>query len=218
MRLCFSTFLPVLMATFCAAVAAQEQDSTPDGAADSSLVSKLRLEAVAYEHGEGVPRNPVLAATLYCKGARLGDAQAQYNLGWMYANGRGVERSDRLAAFFFHLAAEQGLEAAQRMLKVVGLPDAEVPDCVRDPAPPPAAPRTTEAAQPSVDYRAIAPRKIFELVMKMAPQVSGGAAAGAGNHCRRIQLQQSGTVTKKRPGADATHPADQRTLQCEKSL
>lgn len=170
MRMRFSPLLPVLMATSCAAVVAQGQDSTPDGPADSSLVSKLRLEAVAYEHGEGVPRNPVLAATLYCKGARLGDAQAQYNLGWMYANGRGVERSDRLAAFFFHLAAEQGLEAARRMLKVVGVPAAEVPDCMRDPAPPPAAPRPTEAMQPSVDYRAIAPRKIFDLVMKMAPQ------------------------------------------------
>lgn len=170
MRVRFSPLLPVLIATFCASVAAQGQDSAPDGAADSSLVSKLRLEAVAYEHGEGVPRNPVLAATLYCKGARLGDAQAQYNLGWMYANGRGVERSDRIAAFFFHTAAEQGLEAAQRMLKVVGVPDGEVPDCMRDPAPPPTAPRSTEAAQPSVDYRAIAPRKIFDLVMKMAPQ------------------------------------------------
>ena len=170
MRLRFSPHLPVLMATFCAAVAAQGHDFTPDWAADSSLVSNLRLEAIAYEHGEGVPRNPVLAATLYCKGARLGDAQAQYNLGWMYANGRGVERSDRLASFFFHAAAEQGLDAAQRMLKVVGVPTAEVPDCMRDPAPPPAAPRPTEAAQPSVDYRAIAPREIFDLVMKMAPQ------------------------------------------------
>ena len=83
MRMRFSPLLLVLMATSCAAVVAQGQDSTPDGPADSSLVSKLRLEAIAYEHGEGVPRNPVLAATLYCKGARLGDAQAQYNLGWM---------------------------------------------------------------------------------------------------------------------------------------
>lgn len=165
MRLRLSLLLPVLIATFSATVAAQAQDSAPDEAADSSLVSRLRLEATAYEHGEGVPRNPILAATLYCKGARLGDAQAQYNLGWMYANGRGVERSDRIAAFFFHAAAEQGLEAAQRMLKVVGAPDGEVPDCMRDPAPPP-----TEAAQPSVDYRAVAPRKIFDLVMKMAPQ------------------------------------------------
>lgn len=165
MRLRFLPLLP--MATFCVAGAVQGQDVSPETSADSSLVSKLRLEAIAYEHGEGVPRNPVLAASLYCKAARLGDAEAQYNLGWMHANGRGVERSDPLAAFFFHAAAEQGLEAAQRMLKVVGVPSAEVPDCMRDPAPPPSSPG---AVGTSVDYRAIAPRKIFDLVMKMAPQ------------------------------------------------
>lgn len=170
MGLRFSLLLPVLIATFCAAVAAQEQGSAPDAAADSSPVSRLRLEAISYEHGEGVPRSPVLAASLYCKGARLGDALAQYNLGWMYANGRGVERSDRMAAFFFHAAAEQGLEAAQRMLRVVGAPDGQVPDCMRDPAPAPTAARPIEAEQPSVDYQAIAPRKIFDLVMKMAPE------------------------------------------------
>jgi soluble lytic murein transglycosylase-like protein len=168
MHLHLSPVLP-LMAAFCVAAAAQAQDVAPAGAVDSSLVLKLRLQAVAYEHGEGVPRNPVLAAALYCKGARLGDAQAQYNLGWMYANGRGVARSDPLAAFFFRAAAGQGLEAAQRMLKVVGGPAAEVPDCMRDPAPP-AARQPAEATQPSVDYQAIAPRQIFDLVTKMAPQ------------------------------------------------
>jgi soluble lytic murein transglycosylase-like protein len=111
----------------------------------------------------------VLAATLYCRGARLGDAQAQYNLGWMYANGRGVERNDVTAAFFFHAAAEQGLEAAQAMLKVVGGPTTEVPDCMRPPAARSGA-LATAAATPAVNYEAIAPRKIFDLVMKMAPQ------------------------------------------------
>lgn len=170
MRLRFSPIMLVSMATFCAAVSAQGTDSTPDGAAGDSMVAKLRMDAIAYEHGEGVPRNPVLAAALYCRGARLGDAQAQYNLGWMYANGRGVERSDRLAAFFFDAAAEQGMEAAQRMLKVVGLPSGEIPDCMRDPAPSPDALHSIDAAQSSVDYQVIAPRKIFDLVVKIAPQ------------------------------------------------
>ncbi|MEO6320617.1 MAG: transglycosylase SLT domain-containing protein [Polaromonas sp.] len=160
----------MLIATFCSAVAAQGRYSTPHGAVDSISVIKLRLDAIAYEHGEGVPRNPVLASTLYCKAARQGDAEAQYNLGWMYANGRGVERSDRIAAFFFHAAAEQGLEAAQRMLKVVGVPAGELPDCMRDRALARTAPSLIDAARPSVDYQAIAPRKIFDLVMKMAPQ------------------------------------------------
>ena len=173
MYLRFSPLLPVLMAACCvAAVAAPARDLPPAGAADASAISKLRLEAIAYEHGEGVPRNPVLAATLYCRGARLGDAQAQYNLGWMYANGRGVERSDPLAAFFFHAAAEQGLEAAQRMLQVVGAPALNKPECMRDPVVPVAAasPANGAMAQPGVDYRLVAPQKIFDLVMKMAPE------------------------------------------------
>ncbi len=170
MRLRFSPLLLVSVATCCAAASAQGDDSVPDGAADGSQVSRLRMEAIAYEHGEGVPRNPALAATLYCRGARLGDAQAQYNLGWMYANGRGVERDDRLAAFFFDAAAEQGMEAAQRMVKVVGVTSGDVPDCMRDPAPSPDALHSIGAAQPSVDYQVIAPRKIFNLVMEIAPQ------------------------------------------------
>ena len=170
MSLRFSPFLLVLIATFCAAVAAQGRDQAPNAVFSTVPLSKLRLDAIAYEHGEGVPRNPVLAATLYCNAARQGDAEAQYNLGWMYANGRGVERNDRIAAFFFNAAAEQGLEVAQRMLKVVGKPADEAPECMRDPALTSTVTSRIESAQPSTDYRAIAPRKIFDLVMKMAPE------------------------------------------------
>ena len=131
------------------------------------MAVNLREQAVAFEHGEGVPRNPEKAASLYCQSAQLGDAVAQYNLGWMYANGRGVARSDETAAFFFHAAAEQGLETAVRMLKVVGGPTAEVPECMR-PSPEPVLAAETRA--PGVDYHAIAPRKVLELVLKMAPQ------------------------------------------------
>lgn len=164
MRLRLSALSPLLASMLCTAASAQGI------APESTLASNLRMQAIAYENGEGVARNPVLAATLYCKGARLGDPEAQYNLGWMYANGRGVERSDVTAAFFFHAAAEQGLAAAQRMLKVVGGRTAEVPKCMRDPAPPPAAPRPVVVTRPTVDYQAVAPRKIFDLVMKMAPE------------------------------------------------
>lgn len=164
MRLLSPLYRSLLRATFYAAALLSVQARAD--APDADLVTILRMEALAYEHGEGVPRNPALAASLYCQGARLGDAQAQYNLGWMYANGRGVERNDTTAAFFFHAAAEQGLPAAQRMLTVVGGLTAEVPDCMR---PPPAA-ALPPAATPSVDYRAIAPRQIFDLVMKMAPR------------------------------------------------
>lgn len=169
MRLSYSLGPAVLATAFCAALGATAH--AQESARESTLASSLRLEAVAYENGEGVSRNPVLAATLYCKSARLGDAEAQYNLGWMYANGRGVERNDVAAAFFFHAAAEQGLEAAKRMLKVVGGITTDIPECMRPPAaPPPPAALPAAVIKPMVDYSAIAPRPIFDLVMKLAPQ------------------------------------------------
>lgn len=141
-------------------------------AANATPAVQLRQQAIAHEFGEGVARDPLLAASLYCQSAKLGDAVAQYNLGWMHTNGRGVPRDDVTAAFFFHAAAEQGLEAAQRMLKVVGGTTHEIPECMRDPEPLVSLVTVdaTEPAPPKVDYALVAPRKIFELVMKMAPQ------------------------------------------------
>jgi hypothetical protein len=123
----------------------------------------LRNEARSYEHGEGVAKDPLRAASLYCDGARYGDAEAQFALGWMHANGRGVERSDALAAYFFKLAAGQGHEQAQRMLRFVGPETAPMPPCM-DTAVAESVPELPELpADPNQ-------RKIFELVRKLAPE------------------------------------------------
>jgi hypothetical protein len=45
--------------------------------------------------------------------ADIGDAAAQYQLGSLYAEGRGVEQNDAIAAVWFQRAAEQGDAAAQ---------------------------------------------------------------------------------------------------------
>lgn len=127
----------------------------------------LRELAIAYEHGEGVARNAEQARQLYCQSARLGDAQAQYNLGWMHANGRGGPRDDVAAAYFFQAAAEQGLPQAQRMLTVVGGPTQEVPECLR---PAPVGDAGAPSAAPGVNYEAIAPRHILKLVQNLAPR------------------------------------------------
>lgn len=138
------------------------------GEPDAERAEQLRAQALALEHGEGVPRDPVQAAQLYCQSAYLGDAIAQYNLGWMHANGRGVPRDDRTAAYFFHAAAEQGLDGAQRMLHIVGELPPDTPECMRDPAP--TAVADTGPAHSRVDYTLIAPRKILQLVHQLAPQ------------------------------------------------
>jgi soluble lytic murein transglycosylase-like protein len=134
--------------------------------ADGRLVA-LRGQATALEHGEGVVRNAELAARLYCEAARDGDAESQYSLGWMYANGRGVERDDRAAAYFFHAAAEQGVTQAQAMLQRVGAPDASVPECMRPPPPP--EPVIAEAPPVPPPQPVLAPKAIARLVDTMAP-------------------------------------------------
>jgi soluble lytic murein transglycosylase-like protein len=148
------------------------------GGIEAAKRELLRSQALALENGEGVERDPVAAAKLYCEAARLGDAAAQFNLAWMYSNGRGVERSDQSAAFFFHAAAEQGYEQAQRMLDKVGGAPTYVPDCMREPEPPKvaaAAPaRRVAPAVPAIPavlpMRASWPLPIVNLVKQVAPE------------------------------------------------
>ena len=96
-------------------------------------VQRWRLEAQALEHGDGVPRDPVLAAQLYCRAARHGDAEAQFNLAWMLTHARGIERDDAQAAHLFAAAAEQGLVQARNMLIAMGTPLGPPPACLRPP-------------------------------------------------------------------------------------
>jgi hypothetical protein len=142
------------------------QPGLPHVAGDLTLFEQAR----AYENGEGFKRDTLLAAQLYCEAARNGDRDAQYNLGWMYANGRGVERNDGRAVFLFQAAAEQGVEVAQRLLARWSTVAPEMPDCMRPPAPATLPGFNGLGEFAPVDYSLIAPRKIFNLVNKLAPQ------------------------------------------------
>jgi hypothetical protein len=140
-----------------------------DALNEGALIEVLRAEAAKYELGNGVPQDGPRAAALYCKAARLGDARSQFDLGWMYTNGRGVERSDTTAAFFFHAAAEQGYEQAIRMLRTVGGPTTEVPDCMRS-RPGPMVARASLSHSKAPILARSAPASILTLVKAMAPQ------------------------------------------------
>ncbi len=97
-------------------------------------VERWRQEAKALEYGDGMKRDEVAAAKLYCRAARYGDAEAQYSLGWMLTNARGIQRNDAEAAHMFAAAAEQGMEQAQNMLdKMGGTPLGDPPPCLRPP-------------------------------------------------------------------------------------
>ncbi len=119
----------------------------------------LRQRAGQYEHGEGVGKDVVRAIALYCEGARMGDAESQFSLGWIYANGRGVPRNDELAAYFFTLATRQGHAHAERMLRFTGPPAAKMPECLFDIEGRQAFPAPTAEQQ-----------KVIELVNRLAPE------------------------------------------------
>ncbi|MBK1715277.1 lytic transglycosylase [Rubrivivax gelatinosus] len=110
-------------------------------------VERWRAEAKAYEYGDGVARDAVLAAQLYCRAARYGDAESQFNLGWMLTNARGIERDEAQAAHLFAAAAEQGLAQAQNMAARLGTPLGPPPPCLR---PPEQDPLTAAAPRPPV--------------------------------------------------------------------
>jgi hypothetical protein len=137
----------------------------------ANRVAMLVADARAHEHGEGVPRDIARAVALYCEAAHMGDAEAQFSLGWMYANGRGMARDNRMASLFFAMAADQGHEYAKKMLAFVGPTAAELPECMRDPPLPPVEPVET-IAEIEDDFIATTPeqKKAAEIVRKLAPE------------------------------------------------
>lgn len=143
-----------LAAAFALGQSAWATDTPPQDA------SFLTAQATALEHGEGVPQDYSKAATLYCEAARQGNAEAQFSLGWMYANGRGVARDDALASFFFDLAAKQGIVQAKNMLRFVGAAAANPPECMKD--------KTEDLSVPE----GISPeqKKVMALIHELAPE------------------------------------------------
>lgn len=158
--------VPVRTHPFVLTLAASAVLSAPTFASVEPAPEQLRLlreEARSYEHGEGVPKDLARAAEMYCAGALAGDPEARYSIGWMYANGRGVPRDDSLAAYFFSLAAEQGHLPSRNMLRFVGPPASEPPECMRD--------RTAVVEEPDdFEYPSEKQRQLAALVRRLAPE------------------------------------------------
>ena len=138
--------------------------------ASDDALAQFRL-GERYEHGEGVPLDAVASVKLYCHAARRGSAAAEYALGWMYANARGVERDDRLAAAWFARAAAQGDTHAARMLARLDAPaEATAARCMLPG-------RTMYAEQTIPDSVPNPPPKlIVDWVIAMAPEFDLEAA------------------------------------------
>ena len=157
-----------VMLGFLAAAAAQAAEPLV-GYDPNAAPSELVARALAYEHGEGVTKDFVKAAFFYCEAARRGDAEGQYGLGWMYANGRGLPHDDAIAASLFALAAAQGHEQAQRMERFVGGATDRLPDCMQ----PPNMPAPVLVFDDGTDAFTALPaykQKFAELVRTLAPK------------------------------------------------
>ena len=88
----------------------------------------------------------------------------------MYANGRGVQRDDGLAASFFRIAAARGIEQAGNMLRLLGEPATILPDCMAEPV----RVETETAPEPQSAVASLsplrAPKQVLDLVNKIAPE------------------------------------------------
>ena len=105
-------------------------------------------------------RNDSAAVTELCHLARRGDAESQYELAYLYAHGRGVDRHDDWAAYLFTAASLQGHVFAEQMLRAVTWPVAAAPPCLTVASSLPPAPTRFAGAPPHID----------RLVRKLAPE------------------------------------------------
>lgn len=100
-------FLKCLLVGICLAVA---------GCGDQT-----KREAASYQEGIDAyaQGNFVLALEKFKPLAEHGNAQAQYNIGMMYRQGKGMPQDDKEAAAWLSKAAEQGYVEAQENLAVL---------------------------------------------------------------------------------------------------
>lgn len=82
----------------------------------ASSESQFRL-AMTYLEGDGVDKDPIIAARLLRKAADNKHARAQYQLALLYRDGIGVEKSPNDAEIWLTHAAENGFQQAKAMLE-----------------------------------------------------------------------------------------------------
>ena len=94
------------------------------------VTRRLLSEAAKLARHAGNSSGLWRAAVNYCKAARLGSIEAQYQLGMLYAFGEGVPEKPALAAALFSLAGQQGHYEAQQMLETVQMSSSALPGCM----------------------------------------------------------------------------------------
>lgn len=152
------------MCFFCSAIAlstlfacSSATCSQIDPPAESLVAQANRLQ-----HAEGVERDSKRAIEMYCRAAKLGNAQAFYDMGWMYTNGRGMDKDDGVARYLFERAADLGHAHAPQVLRYLpAVPLSSAPSCLK--------PEPVLPAEEPVDEYPYLRGPIFKLVHQLAP-------------------------------------------------
>ncbi len=106
----------------------------PIAAAEISTVEVLRdlvQRGQMHETGLGRPRDLGRAFDLYCEAARSGYPDALIRMGWMYADGVGVEKNHSAASTLFRRAARFGSEAGNDLAKRFAGKQVLLPQCLK---------------------------------------------------------------------------------------
>jgi len=141
--------------------------------------AKLLSWGLRYREGDGVARNIDRAIKLYCKAARNGHPEAQFQLGMIYAKGEGVARDKSMAAAWLTRAAKQDHARATEVLLMMGRPAGGHAGCVlsdgRDLYPAPRSRRRLAGCRGGKGCPAVrigphpAKGKVARMVRKLAP-------------------------------------------------
>ena len=158
-------------------IVADRPDAPGSGAFVKNPHSMLVAPTYKFKNIVGTSGYYAEAFAYHCRAAVAGDATAQYALGWLYANGRGVPKDDSMAALLFARSAEQGHLLAQELLADFPANSSQ-PDMPVCPVPePPAkvagtpASQMAQAAQQDETAEVFYPQgRISKLVDKLAPR------------------------------------------------
>ena len=86
-------------------------------AADRGSSFGMFLVAMCYAEGVYVKEDMEQAAQWFLKGAEAGSVRCCYFIGKMYATGEGVKKNKKEAKKWLTIAAQNGIDAAEQILR-----------------------------------------------------------------------------------------------------
>ncbi len=138
-------------------------------AAEHNSVEALRdlvQKGQMYETGLGMPKNLSRAFDLYCEAARDGYPDALLRMGWMFAEGNGVERNQAAASTLFKRASRFGSAVGAELAERFPADKELLPVCLKGTL---VEKGTPERPATTAELSAMAPRFDSPLALRSGP-------------------------------------------------